>query len=115
VSQRPKKLDDDILSQTNTKIILKLVEPNDQRYVQQASEQISEDLLSDIASLGVGEAVIVGYAITIPAMVKIYSFERDFKGHYGGGDIDIVEEWLEGEGGRGQRGGGHSGPSAVRC
>ncbi|AFL95951.1 hypothetical protein CL1_1755 [Thermococcus cleftensis] len=97
VSQRPKKLDDDILSQTNTKIILKLVEPNDQRYVQQASEQISEDLLSDIASLGVGEAVIVGYAITIPAMVKIYSFERDFKGHYGGGDIDIVEEWLEGK------------------
>ncbi|WP_457741830.1 helicase HerA-like domain-containing protein [Thermococcus sp.] len=93
VSQRPKKLDDDILSQTNTKIILKLVEPNDQRYVQQASEQISEDLLSDIASLGVGEAVIVGYAITIPAMVRIYSFERDFKGHYGGGDIDIVGEW----------------------
>jgi len=93
VSQRPKKLDDDILSQTNTKIILKLVEPNDQRYVQQASEQISEDLLSDIASLGVGEAVIVGYAITIPAMVKIYSFERDFNGHYGGGDIDIVGEW----------------------
>ncbi|ASJ02689.1 DNA helicase [Thermococcus profundus] len=96
VSQRPKKLDDDILSQTNTKIILKLVEPNDQRYVQQASEQISEDLLNDIASLGVGEAVIVGYAITIPAMVKIYSFEKDMNGHYGGGDIDIVGEWLEG-------------------
>ncbi|NJE01474.1 ATP-binding protein [Thermococcus sp. JdF3] len=96
VSQRPKKLDDDILSQTNTKIILKLVEPNDQRYVQQASEQISEDLLSDIASLGVGEAVLVGYAITIPAMVKIYSFERDMNGHYGGGDIDIVGEWLAG-------------------
>ncbi|NJF24863.1 ATP-binding protein [Thermococcus sp. Bubb.Bath] len=96
VSQRPKKLDDDILSQTNTKIILKLVEPNDQRYVQQASEQISEDLLGDIASLGVGEAVIVGYAITIPAMVKIYSFEKDMNGHYGGGDIDIVGEWLEG-------------------
>ena len=97
VSQRPKKLDDDILSQTNTKIILKLVEPNDQRYVQQASEQISEDLLSDIASLGVGEAVIVGYAITIPAMVKIYNFEKDFNGHYGGRDIDIVEEWMEGK------------------
>ncbi|WP_456366948.1 helicase HerA-like domain-containing protein [Thermococcus sp.] len=97
VSQRPKKLDDDILSQTNTKIILRLVEPNDQRYVQQASEQISEDLLSDIASLGVGEAVVVGYAITIPAMVKVYSFERDIGGHYGGGDIDIVSEWLEGK------------------
>jgi len=95
VSQRPKKLDDDILSQTNTKIILRLVEPHDQRYVQQASEQISEDLLSDIASLGIGEAVIVGFAIPLPAMVKIYSFKEDFNGYYGGGDIDIVKEWGE--------------------
>jgi len=94
VSQRPKKLEEDILSQTNTKIILRLVEPNDQRYVQQASEQISEDLLNDIASLGIGEAVIVGYALTIPAMVKVYNFEKDFKGHYGGRDIDIVKEWI---------------------
>ncbi|AIF69936.1 DNA helicase [Palaeococcus pacificus DY20341] len=97
VSQRPKKLDDDILSQTNTKIILRLVEPHDQKYVQQASEQISEDLLMDIASLGIGEAVIVGYAISLPAMVKIYSFKDEFKGYYGGGDIDIVKEWSEGE------------------
>lgn len=95
VSQRPKKLDDDILSQTNTKIILRLVEPHDQRYVQQASEQISEDLLMDIASLGIGEAVIVGFAVPLPAMVRIYSFKDEFNGHYGGGDIDIVKEWSE--------------------
>ncbi len=96
VSQRPKKLDDDVLSQTNTKIILKLVEPNDQRYVQQASEQISEDLLSDIAALGIGEAVIVGTAMPLPAMVRIHSF-TEMGGSYGGGDIDIVEEWLSGK------------------
>ena len=96
VSQRPKKLDDDVLSQTNTKIILKLVEPNDQRYVQQASEQISEDLLSDIAALGIGEAVIVGTAMALPAMVKVHSF-ADMGGSYGGGDIDIVGEWLSGK------------------
>ncbi|USH00537.1 ATP-binding protein [Thermococcus argininiproducens] len=95
VSQRPKKLDDDILSQTNTKIILRLVEPHDQRYVQQASEQISEDLLIDIAALGIGEAVVVGFAIPLPAMVKIYNFKEEFNGYYGGGDIDIVKEWSE--------------------
>lgn len=90
VSQRPKRISDDILSQCNTKIVLRIVEPNDQRYVQQASEQISEDLLSDIASLGVGEAVIVGPAIKIPAAVKI----RRFKGNYGGRDIDVLSEWM---------------------
>lgn len=89
VSQRPKKISEDILSQCNTKIVLRIVEPNDQRYIQQASEQISEDLLSDIASLGVGEAVIVGPAIKIPAAVKI----RKFQGQYGGRDVDIVSEW----------------------
>jgi DNA helicase HerA-like ATPase len=90
ISQRPKKLNDDILSQCNTKIILKIVEPNDQRYVQQASEQISEDLLSDIASLGRGEAVIVGSAVKLPVAVKIKKYPD---GYYGGGDIDVVEEW----------------------
>jgi len=91
VSQRPKRLNDDVLSQCNTKIILKITEPNDQRYVQQASEQISEDLISDISSLGVGEAVIVGPAVKLPVSVRI----RKFRGRYGGEDIDIVKEWSE--------------------
>ncbi len=90
ISQRPKKINDDILSQCNTKIILRIVEPNDQRYVQQASEQISEDLLNDIASLGRGEAVIVGSAVKLPVAVKIRKYPD---GYYGGGDIDVVEEW----------------------
>ncbi len=93
VSQRPKRLNDDVLSQCNTKIVLRITEPNDQRYVQQASEQISEDLLSDIASLGVGEAVIVGPAVKLPVAVKI----RKFAGSYGGRDIDVVGEWMQEE------------------
>jgi len=50
-------------------------------------------LLMDIASLGIGEAVVVGYAISLPAMVRIYSFRDEFEGTYGGVDIDIVREW----------------------
>ncbi|TDA25366.1 MAG: ATP-binding protein, partial [Archaeoglobi archaeon] len=89
VSQRPKKISDDILSQCNTKIILRIIEPSDQKYIQQASEQISEDLLTDISSLGVGEAIIVGPAVKIPVAVKI----RKFRGSYGGRDVDVVSEW----------------------
>jgi DNA helicase HerA-like ATPase len=89
VSQRPKKISDDILSQCNTKIILRIIEPSDQKYIQQASEQISEDLLTDISSLGVGEAIIVGPAVKIPVAVKI----RKFQGSYGGRDVDVVSEW----------------------
>lgn len=89
VSQRPKKLNEDVLSQCNTKIILKLVEPNDKKYVQNASEQLSEELMQDLSGLNIGEAIIVGQAVKIPVAVKI----RKFSGKYGGEDINFVDEW----------------------
>lgn len=92
VSQRPNKLNEDVLSQTNTKIILRIVNPRDQEYVLKASEQLSNDLLADIASLGKGEAVIVGQAIALPALVKIYNF-KEKGGDYGGEDIGVVSRW----------------------
>ncbi len=89
VSQRPKALDIDALSQVNNMIVLRLVEPNDQHYVQQASEALSEDLLQQLPSLNVGEAVVLGMMIRMPAIVKIDKFE----GTLGGQDIDIAREW----------------------
>ena len=94
VSQRPNKLNEDVLSQTNTKIILRIVNPKDQDYVLKASEQLSKDLLGDIASLGKGEAVIVGQAINLPALVKIHNF-KSLGGDYGGEDIGVVKRWRE--------------------
>jgi len=94
VSQRPNKLNEDVLSQTNTKIILRIVNPKDQDYVLKASEQLSSDLLGDIASLGKGEAVIVGQAISLPALVKIHDFKA-LGGDYGGEDIGVVRRWRE--------------------
>ena len=82
ISQRPKELNSTILSQTNTKIILKIVEPNDQRYVQESSENISNDLLKDMPRLSTGEAVIVGSSLQIPATVKI----NKYNGKLGGVD-----------------------------
>ncbi|NJD98405.1 ATP-binding protein [Thermococcus sp. LS1] len=94
VSQRPNKLNEDVLSQTNTKIILRIVNPKDQDYVLKASEQLSSDLLGDIAALGKGEAVIVGQAISLPALVKIHNFKA-LGGDYGGEDIGVVARWHE--------------------
>jgi DNA helicase HerA-like ATPase len=91
VSQRPKKLDSDALSQANNMIILKLVEPEDQKYVQQASEALSQDLLEQLPSLNVGEAVIIGPCIKVPALVKI----DEFKGKLVGTDPDVRKEWEE--------------------
>lgn len=90
VSQRPKSLDPDALSQMNNKIVLRIVEPSDQRYIREASETLSEDLVEQLPGLGVGEAIIIGPFIPIPARVRI----DKFPGQLGGSDPDIVGEWL---------------------
>jgi DNA helicase HerA-like ATPase len=89
VSQRPKGLDPNVLSQTNNKIILRIVEPTDQRYVREASEQLSEDLLELLPDLNPGEAVVVGSMVKIPVLVKI-DYCKDLSS---GADIDLVAEW----------------------
>jgi len=96
VSQRPKELDPSVLSQTNNKIVLRVVEPSDIRYIQAASEQLSEDLASVLPGLSSGEAVVIGSMARLPAIVKIDLCTAKT----GGSDIDAVAEWarLSGEG-----------------
>ncbi|HEQ78368.1 MAG TPA: ATP-binding protein, partial [Euryarchaeota archaeon] len=89
VSQRPKSLDSNSLSQANNSIIMRIVEPSDQRHVQQTSERLSDDLIGQLSSLNVGEAIVLGLMVRVPALVKIDKFE----GKITGGDPEIVEEW----------------------
>ncbi len=86
VSQSPKTVDHDALSQMNNMIILRLVEPDDQRHVQSASESLSKDLIDQLPSLNVGEAIVLGLMTRIPTLVKI----NEFKGRRTGGDLDII-------------------------
>ena len=89
VSQRPKKLDNDVLSQTNNKIILRMVEPSDISYVQAATEEMSEDIARLLPTLDTGEAIVLGTMTRLPALVKIDKCDVET----GGTDIDPVEEW----------------------
>ncbi len=93
VSQRPKGLDENILSQMTNKIILKIVEPNDKKYILDASDNLSEDLVNQLSALDTGEAIIIGNLVRIPAFVKI---DR-FNGRLGGADPDMIGEWLKAE------------------
>lgn len=91
VSQRPNKLDADVLSQCNTQVIMKIVNPSDQEYIRQSVESVTEDIVRDLPSLCRGEAIITGSAINLAAPVRI----RKRKTHVGGSDIDIVSEWAK--------------------
>ena len=89
VTQRPKGLDKEVLSQMNNMIILKLVEPEDQKHVQSASEALSAELMSYLPSLNPGEAIILGNMTKIPLLVKIDRAEEKIEGN----DIKVIEEW----------------------
>ncbi|MBE6499620.1 MAG: ATP-binding protein [Methanobrevibacter thaueri] len=86
VSQSPKTVDHDALSQMNNMIILRLVEPEDQRHVQSASESLSQDLINQLPSLNVGEAIVLGLMTKVPTLVKIDKFQ----GRTHGDDMDII-------------------------
>ena len=90
VSQSPKTVDHDALSQMNNIIILRLVEPEDQRHVQSASESLSQDLINQLPSLNVGEAIVLGLMTRVPTLVKI----DKFKGRQHGDDMDIVSHFI---------------------
>ena len=89
VSQRPKNVNSDVLSQTNNKIILKMVEPQDIKYVQEASEELSDDLAGLLPSLNPGEAIIIGSMAKLPALVKIELCDSKKLGS----DLDLISEW----------------------
>jgi DNA helicase HerA-like ATPase len=89
VSQSPKSVDGETLAQANNMIILRLVEPKDQKHVQTASESLSEDLVQQLPSLNIGEALVLGLMTKVPTLVKI----NEFKGRQRGGDLNIIEQW----------------------
>ncbi|MEM1537892.1 MAG: ATP-binding protein [Candidatus Nezhaarchaeales archaeon] len=87
ISQRPSKVHPDILSQAQSQIVLRIVNPRDQQAIADASEAFSQPLLNDLPGLNVGEAIIVGPITKTPVMVKVGG--RRFK--HGGTDLPIPE------------------------
>jgi len=85
VTQRPNKINSNVLSQCNSQIIMRLTNPDDMSAVRRSSEGLSEDLFNDLPGLNKGEAVIVGDLTKIPTMVKVSGRTTG----EGGSDIDL--------------------------
>ena len=81
VTQRPSRIDDTLLSQCNTHLILKLTNPKDQKQVESMVENISESDLAQLPALAPGEGIISGQAVEFTNMVKI-EFNPDLEADY---------------------------------
>ncbi|MBD3353493.1 MAG: DUF87 domain-containing protein [Candidatus Lokiarchaeota archaeon] len=89
VSQRPGKLDSDVLSQCMTQIIMKIINPIDQKNIRDSVEAVSEDIIDELPGLTMGQAVIAGEAINTPVLINI----RERITEHGGDSPEAVENW----------------------
>jgi DNA helicase HerA-like ATPase len=90
ITQRPGKLDQDVLSQCMTQIIMRIVNPIDQQTVAQSVEGAGRAMLAELPALTKGQAVISGVGINTPVMCRI----RKRMTEHGGETFDAPSEWM---------------------
>ncbi len=69
-TQRPARVNNDILSQCNTQILFRMVNPDDLLAVRQSFESTSEHLLARLPGLETGTGFVAGAALASPAIVS---------------------------------------------
>lgn len=91
ITQRPGKLDQDVLSQCMTQIIMRIVNPIDQQTVAQSVEGAGRAMLAELPALTKGQAVISGVGVNTPVMCRI----RQRLTKHGGETFDAPAEWMK--------------------
>jgi len=87
VTQRPSKINEETLSQCGSQIIMQITNGRDQQAIANAAESASSELVSDLAGLNRGEAVVLGQLTRIPAIINVSGRQSA----EGGADIDLIE------------------------
>jgi len=89
ISQRPSKIDQDVLSQCGTQISMQIQNPNDQDAIKNSVEAAGEDVLRELPGLTPGQAVVSGDAMNTPALIQV----RQRRTPHGAGSRPVIEEW----------------------
>jgi len=71
ISQRPKRLDTTTLANCNTSLILRITNPYDLDHISQSCEGLDKSSIGIISTLRVGEALVVGEAVSAPTFFKV--------------------------------------------
>ena len=90
ISQRPGKLDADVLSQCNTQFLLRIVNPVDQARVAESVETVGRDLLRELPALTKGQVIIAGQSVNTPILCRV----RTRHTTHGAESINAPVEWV---------------------
>ncbi|MBC7541302.1 MAG: ATP-binding protein [Candidatus Sericytochromatia bacterium] len=91
ITQRPGKLDGDVLSQCMTQMIMRIVNPIDQGSIAASVESAGRDLLDELPALSKGQVIIAGAAVNTPVLVRV----RARLSHHGGETVDAPAAWAD--------------------
>jgi DNA helicase HerA-like ATPase len=89
ITQRPGKLDSDVLSQCMTQCIMRITNPIDQEKVASSVESVGRDMIRELPSLSKGQVIVSGSSVNTPVMLRV----RARITRHGGQDIDAPAEW----------------------
>lgn len=89
ISQRPGKLNGDVLSQCMTQCIMRIVNPVDQGHVAESVESVGRDLLKELPSLSRGQVIVAGVSTNTPVLVRV----RQRITRHGAQDLNAPLEW----------------------
>ena len=92
VSQRPHEVSETVLAQCGTFICLRITNPNDQGYIRSLVPESEGDLVSVLAGLGRGEALVLGEAVPLPTRLQ---FEKPDPTP-NSDDVDFYDKWTTG-------------------
>ncbi|MDR2866272.1 MAG: DUF87 domain-containing protein [Methanomassiliicoccaceae archaeon] len=88
ISQRPAKIDKNVLSQCGTQIILKVTNPNDVKAIASSVEGLTNGMTEDIQTMPIGIAMVVGAGIEAPLLVDV----RPRESRHGGSGVKVLSE-----------------------
>lgn len=89
ITQRPGKLDADVLSQCMSQFLMRIVNPVDQESLKYGVEAAGRDLLKELPALTKGQIIISGACVNTPVLCKV----RQRLTKHGGETLNAPELW----------------------
>ena len=91
ITQRPGKLDSDVLSQCMSQFIMRIVNPVDQDSLKYGVEAAGRDLLKELPALTKGQVIISGACVNTPVLCQV----RQRLTQHGGQTLDAPDMWQQ--------------------
>ncbi len=89
ITQRPGKLDSDVLSQCMSQFLMRIVNPVDQESLKYGVEAAGRDLLQELPALTKGQVIISGACVNTPVLCQV----RKRLTQHGGETMDAPQDW----------------------